>query len=610
MKIKVRRTPRGFSMLEVSLAFTVLAVALIPILSVVFGTNRLQNRSTGVFREAVAAQLVWESIKGQNQVNETFLRDLGTSGFVACEIDDPRQGRGRVAALVHLGAFVERDGPLDEGGRPLPVSPLVSFLFNHTGGVISDPVNRTPLDIVGNGHGPTASELSSLRRNFQDLAFRVTVIDGMLPVWPDDRTAGKAKWMPTDLVKEVWIDVMRVGPDRRVSSTYDFRVEGALETPAGSLAPSRLRYLTAKRDGYSYDRDFREAYGKVAPDAFEERQPEYVARALSNVLLIVVEAVGESIMSEGRDFGFGIRGGNGGRGSEYWVDQALSKGTNLCRVVAADLCVEKARGILAAYRHSERPMKELAVYANDFGRRLLQALDEFEKAKTQVAKRPEMKTSLGNSLKARWLPTLKETVFWLKFFGQERYARSMLWPGGFPRRFEGEALARAQDLYARVEADTRSTPMDRMRALNAYVEVVRARKLFLDRARLPEERLISDRASEYRNTMPPYSEALLADEVFSLQALVNRNVEFHRVSAGLRRIGEPDHPYQVILRNLHPSGGIGRAERRLQAALDFFGSGVAQGNLTGDLSEDVSSSVTIIPSTAQKANSGAVMPVR
>ncbi|MBI4859515.1 MAG: hypothetical protein HY815_04545 [Candidatus Riflebacteria bacterium] len=597
MRVNERPGRRGLSMLELALSFTILALAIVPILNVVFGTNRLQHRVTGVFREAVAGQLVWEAIKGRNQIDETFLRDLALGGFETREVADPRRPGRLVRAHIHLGSFVERGGPLDRSGRPVSLSPLVSHLITRTGGAIAAPANRAPLEPDGPSGNLLPSELTSLHHNFKDLAFQVTVMDGVLPRWTGSAPEANAPLALSELVQDVSIEVCRTGPDRRLLQTPAFQIDGALETPSGSLPPSRLRALVSKRDTYSFDDDFRGAYRKMAPRALEEGQTENVARALANLLLIVVESVGESTLTQGDDFGFGVRRTAAGRGTDYWVDQALSRNTNLCRVVAADLLVEKARGILAAYRRSERPMTELAAYARDFGDRLLRAADEFDRLRRLAAVQPNVASGEAPVLRKRFSATIKEAQFCLKFFSQESYARSMLWPGSYAARFDGEALSRAQDLYSRVDSDSRSTPMDRMRAITAYVQVLRARKMFLNRLHLPaDERLITERAAEYRGTMRPFADSLLADEVFDLNALVNRNVEFSRIVRGMSQIGEGSHPYQVILRNLHPNGLIGQAERRLTSAIDFFGPLHPQGDLTDDLGGAVTSTVNDGPS--------------
>ena len=130
-------------------------------------------------REALTKEaLIWESFKAQNTLNPSFLRDLVAGlQFEARDIAHPHRPSLTVPALVHTGAFVASMGPVDELGRPLPVSPLAMFLFNRSGGDLYAPDNRFSLDQRGPHATVTEAEVASLTRNYQDLAVRITIVD-------------------------------------------------------------------------------------------------------------------------------------------------------------------------------------------------------------------------------------------------------------------------------------------------------------------------------------------------------------------------------------------------------------------------------------------------
>jgi hypothetical protein len=616
----IRAARAALTLLEVALAFLILALAIVPILNLFLGTSRMHDRSSGVFREAVAGQLVWEAIKGRSAVNPQFLRDLSAIGFEAREIDHPQAPGTSVLALVHTGGFLEDGGPLDAGGRPLPISPLAANLINRSGGSLSEAANRESLRAGGPVGELSADEVAGLRRSFQDLAVRVWIMDGVLPVWRPGEPPSTQDLRPSETIKDVVIEVFRVGPGRRLPEAPAYRLETVLETPAPSLTLSRLRAVQSAQDAYDYAADLREAYGAIYDAAEEIAMGNRLRRAVADLLLIVVESVGESVIAEGSDLGFGIRDGNTGQGTDSYIARLASLPGVPARQLAADLHLERARNIFTAFRRSQRSMAIVAEHALEFRARLRNLTRALRRlmVTAQTASGPDAALVRAaararvQEIYASRQRTMVEAAFWYRLSTQERWYRALGRPflSTYPARYLA-SLNAGQELCAAIEAERSSTPMEKVRALNVFVELTRAEKLFLGAETLPEDALIRDRAALYAGPMAPYAEALAADDVHNLRALKARNAAVAKVLSAMAADLRLDEPYPQAIQMLAPGGHVTRAITTIRTVLAYFGitgfSGLVEGAV-GELVRAVRANVPPPPEPGQFEAPDAPLP--
>jgi hypothetical protein len=562
---------RGLALIEVALAFVILGLAIVPILNLFFGTSRLQRRTTSAFREAVAGQLVWEAIKGRNVINPHMFRDLPTTGgFEAREVPHPQAPDTNVLGFVHFGAFVERDGPVDDAGNPLPLSPFAQQLMN-----------RTEM---------SAPEVASLHKNFQDLAVRIVIADALVPAW----RPGAGQVVPaakTELVKDVVVEVFRMDLDRRLPALPAFRLVTSLETPNASLSVSALRELRRSTDDYKYERELAVAAEGVRAGLADTPMGRRMHRVGADLVLISVESVGESVLSDGRDLGFGIQNGDTGKGSEYLVTELSRIEGPVARLAAADLLAEQSRGIFQAYRRSEQPIRNLYLYVREFSprlRRVVRALTremrEFRRADGSDA--PEERAAAKErvrELATAHQRTLVQLGFWAQLYQQPRWFLATVWPLTYPGRY-ARALARAQALYREAEAHPRATPMDRIRAINGFLEVAKARKMYEAAPSIAEdEEWLRPRIERYAATLKPYADGLRGDDYWSYPALAARNDEFVRVLASMREWLPLNGRYAVALRTLHPQGRLQDYRQNLNQVFEFFGLPEFNGAINRDI---------------------------
>lgn len=528
----------GASLLELVLAFVVLAVAVVPVLSMVFGTNRMQHKVTGVFREAVAGQLLWESLKGLVTLDPYYLRDLD-------QILPQANG-------VHTGAFVEKDGPLDEQGQPIPLSPLASHLFNRSGSQLYEEANRASLATDGPTGPLVATEVASLAHNFKDLAFRLRVQMGSFSLWSTDASVDVKEVAPHEVLRDVRIDVYRIGPDRRIPAEPAFTLSSTLQTPIPSLTTPALQDYQASRDGYRYENELQAAYSSVYDELNAQRLTEDLMLGMANLVLISVESAGEAILSEGTSLGFGIPGGDTGRGTDALIAELVPRTTVAARWLEAELHTERTRGIFLAMRRSQRPIEELAAHVARVDQGLKRIIDR-------------MKDTLGSDpLQSEDWPAVAPAVFWQRVMAQQpRWLKALERPFGYAARFE-TSLARAQTLFGQIEGHADATPLDRVEALNAFVLSGKSRKLFLAQAPLPEDGLVTQRGLEYQGTMRPFARSLTLDAGEQLAVLTARNLQFRAVSVAMRDLQDPEHVHRKAFEFLKPGGKL---DSRIQSLI-------------------------------------------
>lgn len=587
------RGTRGLSLIEVALAFVILGLAIVPILNLGFGTSRLQRRTASAFREAVAGQLVWEAIKGRNAINPHLLRDLPTAGgFEARDVPHPQSPGQTVLGFVSFGAFVERDGPFDDSGRPLPLSPFALHLINRSGGDLYAAENRSTLDPAGPTAGVSAPEVASLHRNFQDLAVKVTIVDAMTPAWRPG-TAPGVPVVRNELVKDVVIEVFRMDLEHRLPELPAYRLVTSLETPHASLSVSALRELRKSTDEYSYDRELRIAAAAVRDGLAQTPMGRRIWRVGADLVLLSIESVGESVLSDGRDLGFSIENGDTGKGSEYLVTQLASIDSPVSMLAIGDLLSEESRGIFQAFRRSEQPMRWINAYVREFSprlRRVVRALtremrdfrraDGSDASEERAAARERVRY-----LATTYRRTLIQLGFWAALLAQPRWFAATVRPLTYPDRYLS-ALARAQLAYKRAEAHPKATPMDRIRAINGFLEVTKAKKMYLAVPLLDEdEAWLRQKAEAYAAPLRPFAEGVRTDDVFSYPALVARNNEFARVLASMRQMLTIDGYYAQSLRTLHPQGRLKDYRSNLNRVFDFFDLPEFNGEINRDIGE-------------------------
>ena len=517
---------KAFSLVELSLAFLIVALAIVPVLSLFFGTSRLANKSTGVLREAVAGQMLWEVIKYRAAINPSWLGSV---------------------TPVQEGAFVSADGPLDASGQPLPLSPLTEYLFNRGGGAMYQAGNEDSL-----------SGAQGLAHTFADLAFRVTILDGNLPAWkPADATPTGAR-ETLEQVKDVSIEVFRVGPDRRLNEPAAFRLDSELVTPADSLSLKALQALENTQDNYDYVKDLQSAYASMGPLVDAAGLPVPAGVAGANLALIAIESVGETILTEGHDLGFHVPNGDTGQGTHYQLDLLKNITGKFGKWMKADLNLEEARGIMAAYRRTIVPIHELEQYMDGLNGRLGSILDSLKKYQAN---------NLGaqRGLETTEQAHVSEGLFWRQLFlTQTKWLAALERPEVYPGRYRA-CLDQALAYYKDVEDDPEAWPMERVWALNAYLEVEKALKLLQQQQTLAGEALIERRQVDYRDMHRPYSEALAADDFRSLPALSQRNQTFAELSARLPQITMPDSGYEKLMAFIRPDGSLTKALNSIQA---------------------------------------------
>jgi len=590
-----RTRPVAFSLLELILAFTILGLAIVPILSLFFGTNRLHNKLSGVFREAIAGQLIWEVLKGRVAINPQYIRDMATlPNFVSTEINHPDAPSLKVTALVHMGAYVADHGPLDEQGRPIPLSTFAPIGRAR--------LNPTPCTIFGSTSGNlevnpatiTPEEFKSLQHNYEDLAFRLQINDGLLPI-----SAG-GPLQVSERIKEISIDVYRAGTDGRISATPAYHLDTVLETPAQSLGLSDLKGLLQARDGYSYVSDLDDARRVILKATGDQGMTQAALDAAANVLLLLIESAGEAMMVEGTDLGVGLASFNDGKGVDYYVSQLLADATPVHALLAADMTWGRAQCILRAYRRAAAPIAALPAYCTVLENNLIPLInslvDDMSVAKTGPSTAASAATTAANDLVKNKQKALNEAAFWYQILANDQWSKAVERPLTYPDRLQ-DTISKGFQLYRTVESSANLSPMEKIRALNSYVEMVKAEKLYQDRANVPEESLIIERANDYQPCMPDYSDALRHSEALDYNTLVSRYGDFRSISADLRALSNPNHPYRVVVRVLGRQGVLREALPRFRNALNYFG-------FTDILTKLDRSMGTIVPRTP----SGAPVP--
>lgn len=579
---------RGLSILEVALAFVILALAVVPILNLFFGTSRLAKATGNAFRDALAGQLVWESIKAQNTVNPSFLRDLALQRFAEKDISHPHRPARTVRALVHTGAFVASMGPVDAQGRPLEVSPFAMFLFNRAGGELYANENRFSLDTRGASAVVSTEEVASLHRNFQDLAVRVTVTDALLPDWKPGEPANKPL-VPNEQLKDVFIEVFHAGPDKRLPAKPAFALEGSLQTPTVSLSKAGVRKLRRDTDDYDYDREIRTAVAAVRAGLGDSPMGAGMKRVAGDMVLVAIESVGECVLAQGHDLSFGIENGDTGKGSNYYANKLEALDSPVAKNTAADLRAEEAKGIFRAFRRSRASIEVLNKYGDWFGPRLRSVVRALSRNDTVVMNTgdPERRQSARERIRelaTGYRGTLTQLGFWAAVLGQERWWKALRHPVHYIDRY-GRALDRAQALYKEAEAHPQATPMDRLRAISGFLEVTKAKKLFENRVLEGDERYVRERADALAGILLPFAEMLRRDEVHDLGLLAERNDLYRETLVDLRRLLSAGGEYERTLELLRPHGRLLDYRRRLNEIFERYNLPEFNGELNREIGE-------------------------
>lgn len=584
-------TRRGMSILEIMLAFLILGLAIIPILNLFFGTSRLANRTSSAFRDAVAGQLIWEAVKAQNAINPLFLSQLETGmQFEERAQPHPHRPSQTVRTLVHTGAFVASQGPVDGQGRPLAVSPFATFLFNRSGGDLYTPENRFSLDRSGPHATVTAEEAASLSKNFQDLAVRVSVADALLPDWKpgDPETKPLAA---NEQLKDVFVDVFHVGPDHRLPAKPTYTLEASLQTPTVSLTIDGVRRLRRDTDDYSYDHEIRAAVAGVRAGIGTTPMGNGMQRVAGDMVLVAVESVGESVLSHGRDLGFRIENGDTGKGSTYYAEKLARIDSAVAALTAADLKAEEAKGIFRAFRRSAQSIEVLNVYASWFGPKLknvVRALSRntrtFDSSLSSAAQRDTARERV-RQLALTYREDLTQLGFWAVLLSQERWWRALQRPNSYVERY-GALLNEAQALYKAAEAHAHATPMDRVRALSGYLEATKAKKMFERARRLTaDEDYLRAKAGALVGSMLPFAICLKDDELYDYDRLITRNDLFYATLDRMQRSLGPGSLYSHTLNLLRPNGLLVRYRRRLKEVFDRFGLREFSGEISQEIGE-------------------------
>lgn len=584
-----REVRRGLSILEVALAFAILGLAVVPILNLFFGTSRLAKATGNAFRDALAGQLVWESIKARNAMNPAFLRDLTPLlQFEEKTIPHPHRPSSLVRALVHTGAFVASMGPVDARGRPLDVSPFAMYLFNRAGGELYAADNKYSLDTRGPSAVVSTAEVESLHKNFQDLAVRVTVVDALLPDWKPGDPANKPL-VSNEQLKDVFVEVFHAGPDHRLPARPTFTLESSIQTPTVSLSQAGVQKLRRNTDDYDYGREIRAAVAAVRAGLGDSPMGSSMKRVAGDMVLISIESVGECVLAQGHDLSFGIENGDTGKGSNYYSNKLEGLDSPVAKITAADLEAEEAKGIFRAFRRSRRSIEVLNDYGDWFGPRLravVRALARNDTVFTNTsddARRQRARDRI-RELATGYRSTLTQLGFWTTVLGQERWWNALRHPVHYISRYT-RALDHAQTLYRAAEAHPQATPMDRVRAISGFLEVTKAKKLFEDRALEADERWLRERADALAGILLPFSEMLRRDEVHDLAQLAARNELYRETLVDLKRMLSPGGEYERTLELLKPRGLLLGYRRRLNEVFDRYNLPEFNGELNQEIGE-------------------------
>lgn len=581
---------RGLSVLEVALAFVILGVAIVPILNLFFGTSRLQRATSSHFREAVAGQLIWEAIKAQNMINPMFLRDLGSStGFEQRDVPHPHRPAVTVPGLVHTGAFVATNGPIDVQGQPLAVSPLATYLLNRSGGVLYAPDNQISLDANGPTATVTVEEIASLTRNYQDLAVRITVVDGLLPDWGPNDPPSKPL-VRNELLKDVFIEVFHLDGNRRLLAKPTFRMEAALETPSASLTAAGVRKLREDTEDYSYKKEVAAAIQGVRRGMPSSLMGGGMFRVAADMVLVAIESVGESMLSQGFDLGFRLPNGDTMKGSDHYADELKGLDSPVAKITAAELRAEEAKGIFRAFRRSIRSIEALNKYGDWYAARLVPVVRAFSRnlrtyentTDPDVKQRAKLRVqALANSYRK----TLTQLGFWTRVLSEEKWYKALGRPLFYVNRYR-TVLDSAQRLYRLAEAHPLATPMDKVRALSGYLEIAKARKLFESSRRLDEEeQYLRTRAELLAPQMRPFADALKNDELFDYDVLAHRNEKFHETMKAMHRLLGTNGDYKRTMDLLRPSGRMQGYRRRMNEVFDKFNLPEFNGELNQEIGD-------------------------
>jgi hypothetical protein len=566
------RLPRGigFSLVEMLLAVTLLVLAALPILSLYFETNRLHDKLSGVFREAIAGQLVWETLKGHIAVNPNYLSYLAVApGFTQTQVPHPDAPGTMVNALVHTGAFVPDHGPKDAQGRPIQLSVLIPMgLFTTTGP--SCPVfGSDPGTESGAGATITADELKSLQHNYADLAFHLQINDGLLP-----QTAGGLPRVSAQ-VKEVIIDVYRANPDGRIPSTPAYHLDSALQSPPASLGILDLKELIQSRSTNQYQKDL-DAARKVIQQTMSGSTAvsAETVDAAANLLIILVESAGDAMMVDGNDMGVGVPKYNAGHGLDYWAGQLLQYNTPVHQLLAGDLIWEKSQCVMRAYTRSANSINALPAYIDTLEKNLVPVINslvsDLSKAESGVSTDASAATTDANNVVRDKAQQMSELAFWYQILANDQWVKAVERPLTYADQMR-DSMSRSLLQYRTAEAEPNQSPLDKIRALNSYIEVVKSAKLYQNNPHIPEEGLILDRANDYEPCLPDYASVLRNNEALDFNILKERYAAYLNACVAMKALSAPGHPYRQVVKVLGNQGILQAALPRFKQALNYFG---------------------------------------